>query len=435
MSFRVVNEVLEHSKAELADRLVAVTIAEVAHHDGVGWLPQGPPADRPHDRKNIAARARVSVRQVKRSIAALGELDELEIRTAQRGRRRINVYWLKVGSLVEAEIDYERLPFELDRPFGRGDNLSPGEVWGRGDDLAPRHGRDEGTAAGDQVTGDPSRGDTCDTDRVTDRHPPHAREISTVLETVPRTVQGQNGPAAEAHYFPPSVAHDEKQSTRESAAASEVEAPRLSRVVEVVNGLRGSDFASLRSVEPLAMQLPASAFEDVVERVHARRGVENPPGLLVHLLRVELEQRYRGQREAAAAAGDAALESQLAARRRNPRSWLHRLLALPQPATGEFVDDFLARYVDDVEERERLAAEAAATRAALASAVTAIQHWITWVSPELDREVVHVQIDEWLDLAGVTDWQERSALHEAADDARERPALEVVAGTAEASAA
>jgi hypothetical protein len=180
MSYKVVREVLEHSKAEGADRLVLLAIADVAYHDGVGWLPQGPETAK----KSIAAFANCSERQVRRSVDDLQNAGELEIRRVQQGRKRKLIYRIVVGNLLEMEVDYERLNFAVADPFStpaeltaqgprRPDRLSGGQ---EGEDADPLHEGAAGAEGGDDRTARPvvsevddrtsaaRRPDSCDRD-------------------------------------------------------------------------------------------------------------------------------------------------------------------------------------------------------------------------------------------------------------------------------
>lgn len=156
MSYRVVREVLESSKAEGADRLVLLAIADVAYHDGVGWLPQGPQSSK----KSIASYANCSERQVRRSVDALQDAGELEVRRVQRGRRRMLVYRVVVGRIREQDVDYARLLFNLSEPFSdayvllaRGPRR-PASLSGRSDveDSSPHEPVDPVDAPGDERT-------------------------------------------------------------------------------------------------------------------------------------------------------------------------------------------------------------------------------------------------------------------------------------------
>jgi len=134
VSVKVLAEALDYSASTGTDRCVLLALADAASHDGVTWLPilparaRGAMNQRVDERKCITHRANCSKRQALRSIGALAELGEIEIRQAQRGQKRINVYRVTVGQIAESEVDYDRLPFGLDAPFGthvQGANLAP----------------------------------------------------------------------------------------------------------------------------------------------------------------------------------------------------------------------------------------------------------------------------------------------------------------------
>ena len=105
MSFRVVGKILRHSNEKLARRLILIVLGEAAHDDGVVWL----------DQSTIALKARLSRTHVAEMLREMEEAAVLEVRKAQRGRKRISVYRITLPGLDEP--DYERLPFALDRPF------------------------------------------------------------------------------------------------------------------------------------------------------------------------------------------------------------------------------------------------------------------------------------------------------------------------------
>jgi hypothetical protein len=63
-------------------------------------------------------RANASKRAVIDALAALESAGEIEVRTAQRGRRRINVYRVVLGQVAASPVDYSDLPFDLEQPFG-----------------------------------------------------------------------------------------------------------------------------------------------------------------------------------------------------------------------------------------------------------------------------------------------------------------------------
>lgn len=120
MSGEVTGQVQLHSGVNNAvDIAILCAIADTAHHDGVSYIPQGPR----DDPESIAFRSRCSQRTVERRIPVLESQLEIEIRKAQRRRARINVYRILAGSILHREPKYDRLPFELDRPFS-----SPAEI-------------------------------------------------------------------------------------------------------------------------------------------------------------------------------------------------------------------------------------------------------------------------------------------------------------------
>jgi DNA-binding Lrp family transcriptional regulator len=101
----------------MATRLVAIVLADRASHDGVAWI----------DQQAIVDRARVSESTARRAIRELEDRGELETRKVQRGRRRINVYRLRLPGIVDRPVEYERLPFDVDPPFsttGQSDRSS-----------------------------------------------------------------------------------------------------------------------------------------------------------------------------------------------------------------------------------------------------------------------------------------------------------------------
>ena len=118
MSVHVSSRFRRESVAELGARLVGLIMAEVAGDDGICWASQA----------RLIEESRLSERGVRDALRKLEEIGEIETRIAQRGRRRINVYRLWCSD----EPDYDRLPFEVDRPF----QVRPAESAGRqeGDD-------------------------------------------------------------------------------------------------------------------------------------------------------------------------------------------------------------------------------------------------------------------------------------------------------------
>lgn len=145
MSIRVLEQVFDRSRSTGSARLVLAAIAEVAHHDGVTWCQQGPR----ENRRSLAHRANCGVRSVERAIEQLVELREVEVRRARRGRSWVNVYRVVVGRIGSVDVEYDRLPFELDERFS-----TPSELVSAGTRSTRQvGGLDEGTAA--EIKGPP----------------------------------------------------------------------------------------------------------------------------------------------------------------------------------------------------------------------------------------------------------------------------------------
>ncbi len=113
MSVKVLDQVLDGSEATGVARCVLTALADAAHHDGVTWAPQGP-RENP---RSVAHRANCSVRSVERAVEQLVAAGELEVRRARRGRSWVNVYRVVVGTIGQIEVEYQRLPFDLDEWF------------------------------------------------------------------------------------------------------------------------------------------------------------------------------------------------------------------------------------------------------------------------------------------------------------------------------
>lgn len=130
MSVRIISTVFERSEATHAARLVLIALADNASDDGIAWPTQ----------ETLAHKARLSKRAVADAISELVSKNEIEVRKAQVGRRRVNVYRV----LLDArEPDYERLPFKLNEPFSRdADFASRGES----DDVQTSPSRRAGSA-------------------------------------------------------------------------------------------------------------------------------------------------------------------------------------------------------------------------------------------------------------------------------------------------
>lgn len=113
MSVRVLSKVFTYSKARQGQRLVMFALADSASDDGVTWVSQ----------EDLARKTLLSMTQTQDCLYRLRESGAIEVRKAQRGRRRINVYRLVLPDLPEVE--YDRLPFELSEPFSRHPESGP----------------------------------------------------------------------------------------------------------------------------------------------------------------------------------------------------------------------------------------------------------------------------------------------------------------------
>lgn len=150
------------SRVSGATYLVLRELAETAHHDGVSWHPQGPPADP----RSIAFGARCSEKSVERAVKTLVGMGELEVRRARRGRSWINVYRVVVGTVADLDVDYGRLPFQLDEPFSTHAELvsqgtrSTRQVVGLSDRVHPDNlsGSTEGVQPDNQGSVTPTSG-------------------------------------------------------------------------------------------------------------------------------------------------------------------------------------------------------------------------------------------------------------------------------------
>lgn len=105
MSVRVISQVFRHSQELLGRRLVLIVLADAAGDDGVTWLAQ----------EKIALYAGLSRSHTNVLIQEMIADGAIEMRKAQRGRRRISVYRVLVEGLDDVE--YDRLPFAVSEPF------------------------------------------------------------------------------------------------------------------------------------------------------------------------------------------------------------------------------------------------------------------------------------------------------------------------------
>lgn len=99
------------------------------------------------------------------------------------------------------------------------------------------------------------------------------------------------------------VSYDARDDREPAAADTSTEAPRESRIAEVIAELPGADLDTHRVVEPLARQLPRVLFDDIEVRLRDRirtGSATNPPGLLVAMLQTACKQQAIRARPATA---------------------------------------------------------------------------------------------------------------------------------------
>jgi hypothetical protein len=143
--------------------------------------------------------------------------------------------------------------------------------------------------------------------------------------------------------------------------ARQLERLRDSEIAAAVIRLRSADCGTLAVVEPLARQLTPESFVAVVEKLEARTrsgSVRNDAALLLHLLRVAVKEQMRLEVEAQAqlaASAPAPLGLVERVKREDPERYLRSMAGVP----GFDVEQYLATYVDDQAERDRLRGVAA----------------------------------------------------------------------------
>lgn len=376
MSVDVLREVFKHSRSRGVARNVIVALADAAHPDGVVWLPIDPPKDRrrPQDRC-LVHRANASRRSVIDSLQELEVLRELEVRKAQRGRSRFSIYRVVVGSIGAAEVDYNDLPFALDRPFGLSADSAPGEQ--------PSETADEVQFERDEVQFSGSR-------------------------------FYKDGPDPKHH-------HEPKEEQEEPEVRGDGEASASDReITEIVLALPGAHAGSPRSIIPLASSLPRLTFLQAVEEVQdaVQAGTaERPCGLLTYRLKIARAERT--------AAFSAQLLAEMGPTRAYvPAPWLPEQVKRDEP---ELYVRLMARVLSDNELLGELGMHAAnhdrlleLARAVRAGDVPAAERetpeasrrrWVTKYAAEPDVDRV---IDAWDDVDDV----ERQTLHELAAELR-----------------
>ena len=110
MSYLVVTQAMKHSEARHGTRLVMWALAEAADPvTGICWVRQD----------WIQDVTRLSEREVREALRWLERNREIETRQAQRGRVRVNVYRVIVGTYADVDVTDSPSPFRLLEPFSR----------------------------------------------------------------------------------------------------------------------------------------------------------------------------------------------------------------------------------------------------------------------------------------------------------------------------
>jgi hypothetical protein len=399
VSVDVLREVFRLSQSRGVARNVLTVLADAAHPDGVTWLPIVPSKDGDPSRC-LTHRANASRRAVIDAVDQLRELGEVEVRQAQRGRRRFNVYRVRVGAIALTAVDYADLPFDLDSPFADGVQ-NPHLVTGEPE------GVDEVQFSDDGVQFSSRRG----ADFVTDD--PLENIVDAGGSSVPAAPEASNEALLEA------AADQDLEQTFVAQDVGGRENPAAERpvsdaaVTEAVLSLPGADIGSPRVVIPEAHGLPAATFAGILEKVRERRG---RVGLLVDLLRIARAERT------------AALSAQLArelgqhAQVYVPAPWLLESLKRDDPeryvramaANPQFPIDLLGQVFDGRDDAAVLVELARRVRAGVEPADpigTPEQERRRWVEAHATDPDVDRTIDAWDDVDPV----EREELHELAE--------------------
>ena len=272
MSVDVLREVFRSSESRGVARNVLTVLADAAHPDGVTWLPISPPRGGDAS-KCITHRANASRRAVIDAIADLETSGELEVRKAQRGRSRINVYRVALGTLATVDVNYADLPFRLDRPFGLGADSAPSQVGG---DVVQFP---SGLGAESDIDGVHF---SSEADRPLDG-------TAAAVEASPRLHEPSVEPSLQAAAEPEDPRTVVEDQGPEDPAAAEPEI-RDAELVELVRSLPDADAGSPGQVRRAAGRLPRSTVLAAVETVRRRRAA-SPCGLLIHLLTIARAER------------------------------------------------------------------------------------------------------------------------------------------------
>lgn len=357
MSVDTLTAALNHSTSAGADRLVLIALADAADpKNGITWLPIIPPKwEKADPSKCITHRANCSKATVIRALQALQESGEIQVRKAQRGQRRLNVYKVCVGLYAEVEVDYEDLPFVIKEPFTAPGDANEGSGTGSQDETSSDEG--DGTSRG--VTDATSRGDDSSPHGVS----PYAGAKRTLIEPAAEPSIETEGEALSSSSPPVPSTAAERERLEVPAAASASAPVSLERAVASLATLTGWDSGSLGVVAPLLQQVPEVLFEETLTATLARRP-RNPVGMFVHLLSTAISTWRHDQHQAALdtwdrAFGEAGMER---VKREDPERYVMAWAApaleaarpLPPAAVVSHVLEYLFAYVDDTVERVRL---------------------------------------------------------------------------------
>jgi len=163
---------------------------------------------------------------------------------------------------------------------------------------------------------------------------PRDRAASTPNQT-PQGPRDESSSRAERG-SPSFVAQDAQGEELQEPAAAEP--PSHADVRAAVAGLRDSDAGTFRHIEPLALQLPAPKFWELVEKTMRRRGVANDAGLLVSLLRDEVVARQQASLAAVGGNGISLDEE----KQRFPESYVVRVRrSLEESELEEYLEEFV----------------------------------------------------------------------------------------------
>ncbi|MDR7492246.1 MAG: helix-turn-helix domain-containing protein [Armatimonadota bacterium] len=332
MSVLVLSRVFGASSSLGGDRLVLLALADSASDDGITWISQA----------RLACKAGMSERGVRKRLASLVALGEVEVRRAQRGRARINVYRVLLPGLAAPR--YEDLPFELSEPFSPGlpeqslslpeetktEALTTGTTCrsSEGDDRNAGSGREQGTPYLDHRTRYRSSA-----------HGDHRNNVPVVAA-------GERSEKTKARPHPkaPAIVHLPLAEGRLRAIAS-YGSSRQDKVPEALRCIRDHYLAELAEAgEPPPLD-PAHLDRRLAEEIEVRaemyrdamdRGLLTPKALCEWWRDLPTIERLQGRRRGMRAADVVRLLGPL---EEGPPSWAGRqAVGEPGPALGAASD-------------------------------------------------------------------------------------------------